>query len=114
MQEPFDSYYKEFSYGVDIVDPVRTKKIKARHFISAVNLIFRFPEDIKNICLPTLILEGSQDSLLDPQGSFELAQKIGSNNKKVIIYKGADHSLYNDVFAKEIYQDTLDWIKRWD
>ncbi len=107
------SYYKEF-IQVDFFDPIRVYFLTAKDLITTTRLINDFPKDVEKVRIPTLILEGTADSLCDPVGAHQMYRKINTPKKKLIIYQGAEHSLFNDVNAKKIYEDIYDWIISFD
>jgi pimeloyl-ACP methyl ester carboxylesterase len=107
------SYYKEF-IQVDFFDPIRVYFLTAMDLITTTKLICDFPNEVENITVPTLILEGTADSLCDPVGAHQMYKKIKNQKKKLIIYRGAEHSLFNDVNSKKIYEDIYNWILSFD
>lgn len=106
-----DSYYKEFRQ-VDFFDPIKVYVITAKDLQTAASLIIRFPKHLEKITIPTLILEGTEDKTVEPDGAYKIYKTIQSKHKKVIMYKGADHSLFNDINSHKIYEDVLNWINR--
>ena len=74
------SYYKEF-IQVDFFDPIRVYFLTAKDLSTTAQLINDFPNEGKKIMIPTLILEGTADSLCDPVGAKELYRKINCTKK---------------------------------
>lgn len=62
------------------------------------------------IQLPMLILHGSEDGLTSPEGSRMLHEKIGSQEKKLIIYDGLYHEVYNEPEQEAVMTDVLNWM----
>ena len=60
--------------------------------------------------LPMLILHGSEDGLTSPEGSRMLHEKISSQEKKLIIYDGLYHEVYNEPEQIEVMTDVLNWL----
>jgi acylglycerol lipase len=106
------TYFTEF-HRIDRVDPIRASKISIRHLYTAANLIFRFPSRLKFIDVPILILEGTGDNVVDPSGAIELFKNLKQVPRKLIMYKNANHSLYNDINSQRVYEDIYRWITRW-
>ena len=75
-------------------------------------MYYKFPKFLSNFNQSCLILEGSKDSLLEPQGSLEIAYLLKKVYRKVILYKNANHSLFNDMNAKNIYDDILIFLEK--
>ncbi len=62
------------------------------------------------IRLPVLILHGSEDGLTSPEGSKMLHEKVASKNKKLIIYEGLYHEIYNEPEQDEVMTDVANWL----
>jgi alpha-beta hydrolase superfamily lysophospholipase len=69
---------------------------------------------VSEISLPTLILQGSEDRLVDPQGADELYRMLSSPDKTLKIYQGYYHELHNEPEAerKKVFQDIEIWLDR--
>ncbi|MDH5655053.1 MAG: lysophospholipase [Spirochaetia bacterium] len=64
----------------------------------------------EKIKLPILITHGENDPLADKTGSEMLYKNAGSTDKKLIIYPGLKHEIYNE--NKEIvFSDLKNWIQ---
>ena len=106
----------EISRDPEVVDRYRndplvfTGKISARlleQFFSAMSGI---EEKLADIELPMLILHGSADGLVSPQGSKMLHEKISSRDKKLVIYEGLYHEIYNEPEQEDVMTDVADWL----
>lgn len=51
--------------------------------------------------IPTLILQGTDDDMLDPKGAQTLYKSLATLNKEIRTFKGADHGLY-EVFSPRL------------
>ena len=65
--------------------------------------------------LPTLVLNGSADSITSPTGSRRFAQVAGSDHdpRPEVIYReieGGKHELFNDLCADEAYEALGEWL----
>jgi alpha-beta hydrolase superfamily lysophospholipase len=67
-------------------------------------------EKLAAIELPMLILHGSADGLALPQGSKMLHEKVSSSDKKLIIYEGLYHEIYNEPEQEDVMTDVADWL----
>jgi alpha-beta hydrolase superfamily lysophospholipase len=103
------SYYFEY-HKLDQIDLIRSPKTTARHFRNVLKLIQDLPKLIPEINIPLFVLEGTQDQMLDPMGSVELAHQAKKVYRKVHLFKGADHSLFFDKNAQNVYNMILNWI----
>ena len=69
-------------------------------------------ENLKQITLPILVLQGGDDKILDPEGARMLYQESSSADKEYKEYPGAYHQLlveYPDV-REDIKTRTTTWL----
>lgn len=64
----------------------------------------------ETIRLPMLMLHGSEDSLTDVEGSRMLHGAISSQNKKIIVYDGLYHEIFNEPERIAVMTDMKDWL----
>ena len=65
-----------------------------------------------NINVPLLILHGGADRLCEPSWSQYLYDLVSSSDKKLTIYDGLYHEIYNEPEAKKVFADLIDWLER--
>ncbi len=109
--DPALSYSHQFRQ-LDFVDPIRAPKTAAKHLLTAGNLIFKFKTSLSGIHCPAFLLEGTDDRILDPRGTFEMAKHLKQVYRKVKIYPGADHALFHDRHSRAVYDDVLAWLQQ--
>jgi alpha-beta hydrolase superfamily lysophospholipase len=97
---------------LDCIDPIRQPRTSLGHFASALKLLRDFPNDAQNISYPLLILQGTGDSILDPLGVINFLNRYHGGQKELHLYKNAEHSLFNDMNAQQIYSDIQNWLKK--
>jgi alpha-beta hydrolase superfamily lysophospholipase len=61
---------------------------------------------------PMLILHGASDGLTAADGSRMLYERTGSADKKLIIYDGLYHEIYNEPEKETVMTDVADWLDR--
>ncbi len=59
---------------------------------------------------PALILHGCDDGLVANQDSRELYGEIGSTDKKLVIYPGMMHEIFNEFHKDDVIADLLAWL----
>ncbi len=92
-------------------DPlVFTGKVTARLAQQLISTMTWIEDRLVAIELPMLILHGSADGLTSPEGSKMLHQKISSRNKKLTIYEGLYHEIYNEPEQDKVMTDVADWL----
>lgn len=67
---------------------------------------------LESIRLPMLILHGGSDGLTSPEGSRMVYRNISSDDKKLIVYDGLYHEVYNEPEQEAVMSDVADWIAR--
>ncbi len=92
-------------------DPlVFTGKVTARLAEQLFSTMACIEDRLGAIELPMLILHGSADGLTSPAGSKMLHQKISSREKKLTIYEGLYHEIYNEPEQDEVMTDVANWL----
>ncbi len=93
-----------------IADPLVHDKISVSLFyesMAAANYSLTHASELK---VPTLILHGSDDLIISPEGSREFAGKTDMAELK--IWEGGYHELHNEPFKEEVFKYILNWINR--
>lgn len=62
------------------------------------------------ITLPILILQGGADRLVDPAGAQILYEKVTSTDKKLIVYEGFYHEVFNEPEHDLVLSDVEQWV----
>jgi alpha-beta hydrolase superfamily lysophospholipase len=66
--------------------------------------------DADAITLPMLILQGDDDHLVDPAGAQMLHDIIRSKDKKLIVYPGLSHEVFNEPEREQVMDDVEAWL----
>jgi len=76
--------------------------------------LFRYSEYVfkraEEVDVPTLVFIGSDDKLVDPLGVKGFFNRISSNKKRLIEFKGAYHEIFNETIRKDAYREFINWI----
>lgn len=92
-------------------DPLVHSKISSRTYtelLRAQGDIFAHADDIK---VPFLILAGTDDRLIDPQGSVALhARAPGISDLRLL--EGRYHEPFNDLGDEEVFSTIAEWLRR--
>ena len=62
--------------------------------------------------VPILILHGGEDMLVSPRGSQIFFEKVPIEDKKLIIYPGLYHEIFNEIEREKVLKDVLDWVEK--
>ncbi len=95
-----------------INDPLVYKgKITARLGAQMLATMSKVTKQAAKIKLPIMILQGSDDKLVDPEGAKLLYDLAGSKDKTIKIYDGLFHEVFNEPEHKQVLDDVEAWIK---
>jgi acylglycerol lipase len=70
----------------------------------------RFEREFGRITLPVLILHGTEDHATRPDGSQQMFDEVGSDDKTLKLYEGHYHDLLNDIGRERVVADIAEWI----
>jgi len=71
----------------------------------------RIGVEAARIKLPLLILQGSDDRLVDPSGARMLHDRVSSTDKRIILYPGLYHEVFNEPEHDRVLRDVAAWIE---
>lgn len=92
-------------------DPlVFTGKVTARLLEQLFAAMDGIEDELSAIEVPILIQHGSRDGLALPEGSKMLHEKVGSRDKKLTIYEGLYHEIYNEPEQEAVMTDVANWL----
>ena len=86
-------------------------KTTARLAAELLKAVRRVNSEAASIDLPLLILQGSEDRLVDPQGSQMLYQAAGSKDKTLKVYQGLYHEVHNEPERDGVFADLETWLQ---
>jgi alpha-beta hydrolase superfamily lysophospholipase len=90
-------------------DPLVHKQITAGLFKSFHASGLYAIENASNISTPTLVIHGADDIITHPNGSKQLAERIGEL-ATLRIYENTQHELHNDHIVNEMLSDISQWF----
>lgn len=94
-----------------LADPlVHTGKIGARLGKEFMDAMAAAQAGAPAITLPILIQHGEADSLTAPAGSRFLFDHVGSKDKRLEIYPGLFHEIYNEPGQEAVLDDLVGWF----
>ncbi len=77
----------------------------ARETNASIDYVFAHAQ---NIQCPLLIGHGSDDQLIYPSGSKELANLVP--NSELVIFEGLYHEIHNELTKDQVFRTILDWF----
>lgn len=95
-----------------IADPlVYTGKTTARLAAEMVKAMGQVTTEADKITLPILIVQGGADKLVNPAGAQMLYDLVKSVDKKIIIYDGFYHEVFNEPEHDRVLGDVEIWLE---
>jgi alpha-beta hydrolase superfamily lysophospholipase len=91
-------------------DPLVHRKISVSLFHGSITAAKYSLAHASELKVPTLILHGSDDKILSPEGSREFAGKTSLADLK--IWDGGYHELHNEPFKNEVFAYIINWINQ--
>ena len=85
-------------------------KTTARLAAELLKAMLRVSEYADKITLPFLVLQGSDDKLVDPAGAHLLYDKASSKDKTIKIYEGLYHEVFNEPERNLVLKDVENWL----
>ncbi len=68
----------------------------------------------QHVKLPTLILQGGADKIVDVDATRRLSQGLGSEDKEYIEYDGLRHEIFNETKKETVLDDMQRWLAAHD
>jgi alpha-beta hydrolase superfamily lysophospholipase len=93
------------------VDPLRHNRISAPLFFGMTEGGAAISENANAISMPTLMLLGGADPVIDPEESRRAFERIGSVDKTLMIYPKMLHEPLNEVGREQVFADITRWLE---
>lgn len=93
-------------------DPLVQQAGTPRFYIEFRKMNDRLHRMAGRIVIPTLILQGSEDRIVIPEGARRLLDQIGSAEKKLIWYDRFYHEVFNEVGRERVVADLIAWLEK--
>jgi alpha-beta hydrolase superfamily lysophospholipase len=94
-----------------LADPYFHRRGTARLSTEVTAAITRVQDGAASFALPLLILHGSADRMVPPDGSRRFVTEAGHPDKELREYPGAYHGLFADLGYQEVLADLERWIE---
>jgi acylglycerol lipase len=86
-------------------------KLPVRTVAELAAAVESFPDGVRSITLPTLIMYGTADQLVPPAGAVMVSERIGSTDTTVKPYEGLYHEILNEPERDRVLDDIAGWLK---
>lgn len=67
-------------------------------------------QEASRLSLPILILQGTGDTIVLPQGARLLYERVSSSDRRLIEYEGFYHEPFNELGREQVFADILAWL----
>jgi len=88
-------------------DPFVLNRITARLWREVELAQRRVRERASEVTLPTLVLVGADDYLVDTRAILATFERLGSRDKRLVSYPGYFHEVLNEVGWERVLRDVL-------
>jgi len=85
-------------------------KTPARLAAELLKAMLRVTAEADKISLPFIVVQGSEDKLVDPGGAQMLYDKAGSKDKTIKVYEGLYHEVFNEPERARVLKDVETWL----
>ena len=96
-------------------DPENPDINYTRNPLSSLNelmeLMDRVAERLKEVSVPALVIQGSEDPVVHPEGSEELYQKLGAAQKELAVFPSARHVIIRGDDSERIHARVWDFVR---
>jgi acylglycerol lipase len=91
-------------------DPLFHRRGTARLSTAVTGAIARVQEQAAGFPVPVLVMHGSADRMVRPDGSRRFIERVGHPDRELIEYQGAYHALLADLDRERVLADLDAWI----
>lgn len=85
-------------------------KTPARLAAEMLQAVQTVTAEAHRIALPFIVLQGTEDKLVDPAGAQMLYEKASSPDKTLKLYEGLYHEVFNEPEREQVLRDVEAWL----
>ncbi len=85
-------------------------KTPARLAAELLKAMMRVTAEVEKITLPFIVLQGSEDKLVDPGGAQMLYDRASSQDNTIQVYQGLYHEVFNEPERARVLGDVETWL----
>ncbi|NUN14165.1 MAG: lysophospholipase [Myxococcales bacterium] len=91
-------------------DPLVNKNVTARWYTEALAAQQKLLKGAQRVYVPILVLQGESDRVTDPVAARQLFERLGSEDKQFVGYKGLYHEILNEIERETVISDIIAWL----
>jgi esterase/lipase len=96
-------------------DPENPEINYSRNPVSSLNelleLMDRVSDRLEEITVPTLVIQGSEDPVVHPEGTEELYQKLGARDKELTVFPAARHVIIRGEGSERVFARVWQFVR---
>jgi alpha-beta hydrolase superfamily lysophospholipase len=93
-------------------DPLSLREATARFLVESVRLDFYLRSVPAKVRVPVLLLLAEQDRIIDNVRTRQFVERFASNDKEIVEYPGAHHTLEFEPEPERFLRDLIAWLER--
>ena len=93
------------------VDDPRVHRVASpRLYFQILEARARVMSQAAQLAVPTLLLQGMEDKVVDPRGALEFVAAAASAPVQLVTLPGTYHELFNDIGREAVLQQVVTWL----
>ncbi len=94
-----------------MADPlVHPQRMRARLGAEMLRAIGEVAAGLPQLTMPVLVMQGSDDALVDPAAAAYVHERVGSRDRSIRIYPGLYHEIFNEPERDQVLDDLVEWV----
>ena len=94
-----------------MADPqVHPRRLRARLGAEMLRAIDEVAAGLPRLTMPVLVMQGSDDALVDPSAAAYVHERVGSRDRTIRIYPGLYHEIFNEPERDQVLDDLVEWV----
>lgn len=95
-----------------LADPMRVDRVSGRWLLEVLEAQERVRERAGEIEAPVLMMLGGDDPVASVARSREVYSRLGTAEKRLVVYDGFRHELFNEIGRERVVEELLAWLAR--
>jgi alpha-beta hydrolase superfamily lysophospholipase len=91
-------------------DPYNHGKVTPIAYVEYLKTQQEVENRTTELALPLLVMHGGADKITAVSGSEQFHSKAGSKEKRLIIYDGFYHEIFNEIEREKVFSDLIGWM----
>ena len=91
-------------------DPLMHDRISPRLYFAYLEARERVMENARRLAVPTLLLQGAADRVVDPTGALAFNAAAPHGLSRLMTYRDGYHEIFNDSVRDQVLNDLVGWL----